>query len=140
MKTEVYVTGFDLAAELSRLGVSRSKMLFSDAHYVMPTEAWIKAVAGPALKRWTDQLTIGWTSERYDCDDFALLAKALVSLWHNDSTKEKMGITFGIVWEAGLGHAYNLVRHKDGWKAYEPQNGLKERALPQWQSVVFLYL
>ena len=59
--------------------------------------------------------------EYFDCDDFALLFKALSSAWFNNNG---VGLAIGLVYKDGKllgGHAWNLVLINDKIYNFEPQ-------------------
>lgn len=135
-----YRTAFELYEELVQLGVPRDKIGLADMTYLLPSKDWLIGTAGPAFAQWVSKLAGPYVEQRFDCDDFSLFAATFMRILHRDSTKEKSGIAFGIVWEAGIAHAYCIARHEDGWAAYEPQEKFEPRRLPQWPSVAWIYM
>ena len=56
-----------------------------------------------------------WTTDKFDCDDFAKLFWSLVSF---EFGLGACGFVIGTV--SGNGHAYNIIADRDGWKLFEP--------------------
>lgn len=108
-----------LKEELIGIGVPPGVIHLADNEYVALREDWMIS-AGRNLRTWLVMLGARYTPEAFDCDDFALLARSIISLWHRRSGYDR-GVAFGIIWVARRQHALCLARHASGWKFYEPQ-------------------
>jgi len=60
-----------------------------------------------------------YAAEKFDCDDFAILLKALLSEYFGLSA---VGIAIGETATGGA-HAFNYARAESGWITIEPQTG-----------------
>jgi len=82
-----------------------------------------------AIYSGTGLSSITWRPEIFDCEDFAFVAKAAVSLWGNSNLRANVcGILFGIMFgrnASGDAHAYNWYLSADLSSIifFEPQNG-----------------
>jgi hypothetical protein len=131
MTTVEQVSSKEIFALLEKEGFTQDKVSIADEYYAVPTEEAIKAFGkrfGAFL--WDAHLDT-WVEEIWDCDDFAITAKALAAIdnahWRK-KTGVDCGIGFGIAWvmtEQG-GHAINFALARNANKEleihyYEPQ-------------------
>lgn len=105
------MTGDDVRKELLALGMQFLYQLDSTYYYTTQW-GWEQAIA------WVRKVYKfpKYTAEKFDCDDFAILMKGLISSEFGINT-----CAF-IIGNEGR-HAFNLCRTDEGWKMLEPQTG-----------------
>lgn len=125
------VTGEEVRALMQKEGFPPEQISIADGYYAIPTEETIRNFGkrfGSFL--WNAHLDT-WVEDIWDCDDFALTAKALAAidnaLWRRHSGAD-CGVGFGMVWVMTRegGHAINFALARNANKEleihyYEPQ-------------------
>lgn len=103
--------------------------IFDILYYGATKEEFSRAVE--EYKRWIDEHELEWTSDRFDCDDFAVTFKAIAT---SILKKNSVGIAIGALYKDGRflgGHAYNVVLFDDGSiMFFEPQT----QELFEWET------
>jgi len=104
---------FNLVTELYKLGGLKRWLRLDHYYYATDPESFRRIVEWD----WTD--TRRYTTDRFDCDKFALYFKARLAL--------DFGVNaVGVVLDYSSAHAYNLVILKSNgrtqWMLFEPQN------------------
>ena len=106
---------------------SHYNIKISDRQYARVKKDWLLHGYYNYFIKVLSGLSIGDWEEKYDCDNFAELYKAVVQACHNISSVEIEGIAVGIVWyrtDAGTGHAVNTAIVNDDEIIFiEPQTG-----------------
>lgn len=130
------ISSLQLQELLLKEGFLSSSISLSDEFYAIPTEESIQGFGKRYGKFLFDAGVNVWSEEVWDCDDFALLAKALANLdngiWRQ-KTGNDVGLAFGIAWVSMKegGHAINMaIGQNDAGlfevHYYEPQMQLQE--------------
>lgn len=121
----------EIRALLEREGFASSQISIADCDYAIPTKEAIKAFGKRFSAFLWDSHLDSWVEEIWDCDDFAITAKALAAIdnaiWKK-KTGNDYGLGFGIAWvmtESGA-HAINFALARNENKElsidyYEPQ-------------------
>jgi len=103
--------------------------IFDTMYYGVTREEFSKAVQ--EYKKWIDEHELVWTSDRFDCDDFAVTFKAIAT---SILKKNSVGIAIGALYKDKQllgGHAYNVVLFDDGTiMFFEPQT----QELFEWET------
>lgn len=120
------MTSAELRTEIVKLFPYVPANIADNSYAVLTRESFLKT---SKYMKWILRVfnILGW-SEKFDCDDFALLWKMLTSLRHAKSKGgESEGVACGVIWytrdSSGGGHAVNFVKTENGWSAFEPQTG-----------------
>ena len=122
---------FDIRKELKIKLFEGNRLTFFDFHYIGITHSYFEEYTKWFLNVKTNLLN-GSTPESFDCDNFSLLYKSLLStaVYKNNKDKE---ILVGVIMvrqkhpmlgiPAGVLHALNIVKTDMGWFVVEPQTG-----------------
>ena len=111
--TEFCIDGASLATLIKNAGMTMPCYLFDSHYYYVSHVDWGKIFEDVLLNMPT------YTSERFDCEDFALLTKARVS------EQYKLNSVAVIIGDTPAGrHGFNLFLSEHGLFLLEPQTGM----------------
>jgi len=122
---------FDIRTSLKIKFLEGKKILFFDFHYIRIKQSYLKEYTSwfAKMKR---SLVGNWTPTSFDCDNFSLLYKSMLSTAiykHNKSREILVGIIMvkqkvpALGLPAGDWHSLNIVGTDEGWIVVEPQTG-----------------
>jgi len=141
-------TNFDIKTDLNIQLWELSKTIFFDTHYVGIKYKYLKE-----YNKWFEEFTwffdFEYLKEAYDCDNFALLYKSLLSsaaYKKNVNREILVGLlvvrqekTWGGIPNSVNFHALNLVYTDKGWVVIEPQSGTVS-SLKEYPNPIIYYI
>jgi len=124
------------------------KKVLPDGVYNMPTAKWLKTEFIPFYIGVLKELGIFEWHERFDCDDFASLFRALAQIAHRKSNGNGEGLTVAEIHYTASGtngvygnHAINMAFTDEGWVFIEPQNGsMRELSETEQKSIFYVHM
>lgn len=124
------------------------KTVLPDGVYNLPTTKWLQSVFLPFYVGVLKEIGVYEWHDRFDCDDFACLFRALAQISHRKSNGTGDGLTVAEIHYVAAGtngvygpHAINMALTEKGWVFIEPQNGsMKTLTDTEKKSIFYAYI
>lgn len=120
------------------------KKTFPDGVYNMPTSKWLEEEYIPFYIGVLKELDLYEWTEKFDCDNFASLFRALAHISHRKSNGNGEGLAVAEIHYTAAGtngvygdHAINMAYTDEGWVFIEPQNGSMKKLTEAEQKSIF---